>query len=717
MEPIVPLTPAGVCFQRENFIQREFSADVFLQDLWNKVSLETLRDDLGAYLKVLRSAMIELINRDYADFVNLSGNLVGLDKAISNLQEPLIFIQSEIVMTEKVLDDAHSKLQFTLSEGQNCREKKLVLECLMKIPSSFNHLEKLLSNISNSVSITKLIEDDPTKGNVLERAANEFNQLQHLLIKCNNTLPMVSEMKERADQVHFSLMKCLESALIFGIEQHNRDVIRKSLRTFILLDERSFALNLIRIRLVHPEFENILNQTALKMDPQDLTGLLGKVKGFIRQKLKDLLEISESLESPQGLNFVVDCLWPEFYNALVTNLDCVFAQGNPDLFHKRYTCTADFIDYLESLSNSSHSLRKTHNFQLLIGRWNLPVYFQMRFQELAGSLEASLMKPFCESEEDQHRGHYKCTYTLLNLLMSCYSPEIYIAPLAHRFWKLSLQMMARYQKRFSEILTEQLKRFETAAATISLSLTQSSSSAKLTDLLDTASACTSNSLTLEQLVYLDSDVRLILKELPVVWDAAWKRLGLFAGKSHGDLQKAFQTSVKRFEDNLLPRITQAIISELGVQCATHLRNVTDIPRLYRRTNKEPPTKCFGYVSLLLTPINEFRTQNSDRAESVSVWTRGVLESLTQQYMAAVSDVLTSVQKTEESLKRLRKERIPTASAGISDDDKIRMQLVIDVDAYVEIALPILNGVKIREIQALLDVVESARVVFRRSPPT
>jgi len=42
--------------------------------------------------------MIELINRDYVDFVNLSGNLVGLDKAIANLQEPLVAIESEIMV-------------------------------------------------------------------------------------------------------------------------------------------------------------------------------------------------------------------------------------------------------------------------------------------------------------------------------------------------------------------------------------------------------------------------------------------------------------------------------------------------------------------------------------------------------------------------------------------------------------------------------------------
>lgn len=41
------------------------------------VPLETLRDDLAVYMKVLQNSMIELINKDYADFVNLSSNLVS----------------------------------------------------------------------------------------------------------------------------------------------------------------------------------------------------------------------------------------------------------------------------------------------------------------------------------------------------------------------------------------------------------------------------------------------------------------------------------------------------------------------------------------------------------------------------------------------------------------------------------------------------------------
>ena len=57
--------------------QDDFNVDQFVLECRRRVQLEDLRDDLSVYLKILRSAMIELINKDYADFVNLSSNLVS----------------------------------------------------------------------------------------------------------------------------------------------------------------------------------------------------------------------------------------------------------------------------------------------------------------------------------------------------------------------------------------------------------------------------------------------------------------------------------------------------------------------------------------------------------------------------------------------------------------------------------------------------------------
>lgn len=108
---------------------------------------------------------------------------------------------------------------------------------------------------------------------------------------------------QRSDELNCKLMACLEGALILGIKQQKRDVLQKTLRTFFLLDQCKFAINLICIRLVHPAFASILNEYSLRKDPQDLNGLLYKAKEFIEYQLKDLLDISEKYFSFSNVKY------------------------------------------------------------------------------------------------------------------------------------------------------------------------------------------------------------------------------------------------------------------------------------------------------------------------------------------------------------------------------------------------------------------------------
>ena len=110
---------------------------------------------------------------------------------------------------EKVLNEAQAKLLLTLSERQILRERKLVIESIMKIPQCLEHLEKLLEHVT-SETIPKMLEDDPTKGNVIERAANDFNQLQHLIVKCSNSsvIHHLKEVKKNFDSLFCQNLKC-----------------------------------------------------------------------------------------------------------------------------------------------------------------------------------------------------------------------------------------------------------------------------------------------------------------------------------------------------------------------------------------------------------------------------------------------------------------------------------------------------------------------------
>lgn len=66
-----------VCFSTDEFLDKDFQVDEFVSRCRKRVTMEGLRQDLDGYFRTLKSAMVELINKDYADFVNLSANLVS----------------------------------------------------------------------------------------------------------------------------------------------------------------------------------------------------------------------------------------------------------------------------------------------------------------------------------------------------------------------------------------------------------------------------------------------------------------------------------------------------------------------------------------------------------------------------------------------------------------------------------------------------------------
>lgn len=93
-------------------------------------------------------------------------------------------------------------------------------------------------------------------------------------------------------------------------------------------------------------------------------------------------------------------------------------------------------------------------------------------------------------------------------------------------------------------------------------------------------------------------------------------------------------------------------------------------------------------------------------------------SMIYRYYAAVLDVLTSVQKTEESLRRLKnlreKSTLNTSAndrQGLTDDDKIRLQLQVDIIHWAteidKIGVSIGDVEKLDELKALVE--ESTKI--------
>ena len=71
--------------------------------------------------------MIELINQDYADFVNLSTNLVGLDEGIDKIKEPLVGYNDEIKLAKENLSSCLDQVKAKLSRQERIRQEKEML--------------------------------------------------------------------------------------------------------------------------------------------------------------------------------------------------------------------------------------------------------------------------------------------------------------------------------------------------------------------------------------------------------------------------------------------------------------------------------------------------------------------------------------------------------------------------------------------------------------
>ncbi|XP_064555276.1 conserved oligomeric Golgi complex subunit 2 [Drosophila montana] len=659
-------TAEKLCFDKNEFMKENFSVDEFLHKNRNAPSLEQLRDNLGLYLKGLRAAMIDLINEDYADFVNLSANLVGLDHSINTIQRPLEQVRSEIAGIHSLIEDNVIELRAQLEEKRQLREFHRSLQSLKKVYEIIAKLQELISH--------KLSGEEPAQVVDLERAALDLIQLRFHEKHCGAQLgnEQRSSIQQVEEQVHQQLRRFFNDSLQ---QARNKapEHLERCLRIYITLDACGRAERAFREDVVAPYMSSIIGEQQLQNSPQGLAGIYSKILNFISLHMTDLLRLTLYSDKLYGFNFVVNSFWADVEMRLELHMNSIFAPGNSEVFYVKYKCTRDFLGKIEELLTSSGkqavaSYRQHKQTKSFEARWNLPVYFQICFQEIAGRLEAQL-EPLLKDDTLQVQPELdgyqlKPFNAAKQALTRCWAEGVYLPEVFPKFYKLNVQIILR------------LSRWITDA----INAAKSSSFTKV---------YTRNQL----LIALHADTRKLEAYLPelqqLITQAApkTKNLSLFKNvlsKSVADLADTLGMHLTSIQETL----KHLLITECGTE---NVRQVNDLPRLYRKTNREVPTRCSSYVEQMLRPLKAFAAQHEAQLGTLVVEQilAEVCSNITKAYFNVVSDVLTSVQKTEESLRRLRNLKSGAASnapssgstAAVSDDDKIRLQLRVDVAAW------------------------------------
>lgn len=644
MEILLNSRTSALCFNKEDFMVEDFTVDKFVSNCRKYVSLETMLEDLGLYHKILCSAMVELINKDYADFVNLSSNLVGLDKSIKNLSFPLEKLRTEVeglkINLDETLDNANSKFLEYSAE----HKRKVLAHHFLCVLEGLQKIEHL------TIAAEKVI---PAEN--LERIALDFNLVQFHINKISSK--EIEDKKEILEKVAYSLKQHLEYLFLQSLSECNFHTLCKVLLIYSVINKEKEVETYFRQTVVKPYMKKHLTEENILK--HGLTKVYNKVLDFIPNLCSSILNATRgtirSSEVVPGYDFLVNAVWPEIVACfeLIAPVH-VYAPGDPQLFHQNYTSSILFLDEFEhycQVQTSVQRLRKHDCYKKFIDKWNLDVYFQIRFQEIAGKFESCISANPKGGEGTDGKYLLNASCSILQCIKQCWDEKIFLPSLSYNFFRLTLQLISRFSKWTCMTLK-----------------------------------CVENKEPLSpvEVAMIMKDMELLIPDLQLFFIDE-----ISVKVSRVLIEGAFQESIKSLEI-IIPLASSVLIQILLKQCCSHLKLITDIPRLYRKTNRTLPSKPSGYVSLVFDAVATFltATQTILSPNLKQYCLKEVTDGIITECFVMIKDVLTSIKKMEDSLKILKRARDkPTlgqaASGAISDDDKIRRQLAIDINNIEE----------------------------------
>ncbi|CCA68650.1 related to ERG8-phosphomevalonate kinase [Serendipita indica DSM 11827] len=439
------------------------------------------------------------------------------------------------------------------------------------------------------------------------------------------------------------------------------------------------------------------------------SGAVGPIPGQSIAPSQSLADIQLDSKTFDILGNVV---WAEIGRALMEELGAViFAAGKPLEFKNHYATTKGFLAGLEYLAPDSEAviaLRRHPVYVTFEKRWQLPVYFQLRWREIVGDMELDLSE--VQVRLSLESGLSRQALSVLYAVSCCWSPDVYITELGHRFWKLTIQIIERYR----QWIQANMPILEASQSLVALKKEKaegprpSTSSPRVSTPQPETSRISwaTDDEKLRHLASLVTDIKIFSQRVMLMW---FEDISKFAPAIDDlPLEEILRESVSRIEA-IVPELNLHILTILTRKCCDPVDYVSRIPGEMRTQNRRrvAVTSPSPFVSEIFRPLRDFfgitgagNTVVGGGAPPAPSY-RGVGQTLLSdvgpkwaaEILGAVSSAylshLSSTMKNEEQLKRLRKGarsgfslfggQSTTQDEAIKDDERIREQMIMDVN--------------------------------------
>ncbi|KAK6123717.1 hypothetical protein DH2020_042531 [Rehmannia glutinosa] len=724
------------------FSDSEFDPESYISDLRTFVPFDTLRSELRSHLGALKHELVELINRDYADFVSLSTKLVDVDAAVVRMRAPLLEIKEKILSFRGSVDGSLAALQIRLKHRSQANEARELLELLLDTfhvvsknvvlatshKSGTQTSRRLLFAVDHPLSyptwkakgaeVEKLIKELPTvpadwpngtvnstekdqlsngisfqhaengtnlretQSMLLERIASEMNRLKFYIAHAQN-MPFIENMVKRIQNASLLLDTSLGHCFVDGLEHRDENAIYNCLRAYAAIDNTSSAEEIFRSTVVAPFIQKIIPHGSSRAvggsSGDELEQDYERIKRHIEDDCKFLLEISSTENS--GLHvfsFLANSILKEVLSAIQKGKPGAFSPGRPTEFLKNYNSSLGFLNYLEGYCPSRSAVAKLREET---------VYIEFMKQWNTGV--------YFSLRFQEIAGALDSALMTATLVPTQNSNQEYSQSLVLK-QSLSLMDCLRSCWRDDVLLLscsdKFLRLFLQLLSRYSNWLSAGLNARKAGNASANPGSEWAISAASDDFLYIIHDLNCLVEE--VCGDYLGHVLGLLKSCSPEVLDLVKQSILQGGNSLkvLQPLVINSIVETLVEKSVEDLRQLKGITATFRMTNKPLPVRHSLYVSGVLRPLKSFlegkRAATYLTSELRKELLQGAAFEITRRYYELASDLVSVARKTESSLQKIRlgAQRRAGASSdvsdhNVSDTDKICMQLFLDIQEY------------------------------------
>jgi len=402
--------------------------------------------------------------------------------------------------------------------------------------------------------------------------------------------------------------------------------------------------------------------------------------------------------------------------------------------------------HIQSVQRRIYSHPTTVNYSK---KWNVPIYYQLRFGEVCARLEEAIKgvqtdgwiaEVFTGADEVQHKLRDKYAFELpffmevLDSLAWMWRADVFLEPLTNRFLRGTIQLLGRVINFIKSGLGGDIKfgvveDQEEEMGMVASNVTMQGMEGNSTDIGATRSRVMDNSYKWCDRI---ENVAAVSWELTVLSDyiltdhiSTIVQVVCPSGVSDADICTSFETSeligeiMTDASKEILPVVNEIwneiIVNILTSKCTAPLSAVKGVAATYRMTNRPPPTQPSPFVNTIIRPLKEFDASFSNRTPSHIgiLWKKRIVDTVSERYSTAISELMETVQKTEEALKNRKARR--ALAGGMSDGEKVRLQLFLDQRAYTQSVEAIgIAPDAVEGVQVLISLTQGAQELYEKT---